>query len=95
MAYGAPVTACEGSVDRNHIYCTGPGDVFKSLPARAVWIEMLMVGSYVDAHFESLPARAVWIEISGQILKALIAEVTACEGSVDRNSLRMDTPSVT
>ena len=53
-----------------------------SLPARGVWIEMLLTvsGNY---GIESLPARGVWIEILCYTAGDRRVEVAPRKGSVD------------
>ena len=57
-------------------------DVSVSLPARGVWIEIVLCPIPLAGKL-SLPARGVWIEIGDYCSKLKIIWVTPREGSVD------------
>ena len=58
------------------------GEVPRSQPARAVWIEIVSLAASLVSSL-SQPARAVWIEISDESGYLMGTGVTACEGCVD------------
>ena len=60
---------------------TGHG--YWSRPARALWIEIILVVAYAFSPSRSRPARALWIEIADQEKVCLFHGVEAREGLVD------------
>ena len=57
--------------------------IFKSLPVRGAWIEILYSSDFCNVSITSLPVRGAWIEITSEKAYPYVTFVAPCEGSVD------------